>query len=70
MIAKQVISEYVNKYKKGGKIKIKPENRGKFTEYCGGSVTADCIAKGKRSKDPKVRKRATFAENARKWKKK
>ena len=53
---------------KGGKIHIKPENRGKFTEYCGGKVTSECIAKGKRSSDPAVRKRATFAANARKWK--
>lgn len=53
---------------KGGKIYIKPENRGKFTEYCGGKVTSECIAKGKRSSDPTIRKRATFAANARKWK--
>lgn len=54
----------------GGTIHIKPENRGKFTEYCGGKVTAACIAKGKRSPNPKIRKRAIFAENARKWNKK
>ena len=53
--------------KKGG-IHIKKKNRGKFTEYCGGKVTQECIAKGKKSKDPKIRKRATFAANARKWK--
>lgn len=53
--------------KKGG-IHIKPQNKGKFTDYCGGKVTSECIAKGKRSKDPKIRKRATFAANARKWK--
>lgn len=53
--------------KKGG-IHIKKKNRGKFTEYCGGKVTEECIAKGKNSKDPKIRKRATFAANARKWK--
>lgn len=47
-------------------IHIKPSNRGKFTEYCGGKVTAECIARGKRSNDPKIRKRATFAANARK----
>lgn len=51
------------------KIKIKKKkNKGLFTKYCGGNVTAECIAKGKRSKDPKIRKRATFADNARKWK--
>lgn len=52
----------------GGKIHIKKENRGKFTDYCGGNVTSECIAKGKRSSNPAVRKRAIFADNARKWK--
>ena len=46
--------------------KTKKKNKGLFTKYCGGNVTAECIAKGKRSKDPKIRKRATFADNARK----
>lgn len=54
--------------KKGNKIYIKKANRGKFTDYCGGKVTSECIARGKRSPDPKIRKRATFAANARKWK--
>jgi len=53
-------------------IKIKPENKGKFTEYCKGlgfsGVTDKCIAKGKSSKSSAVRKRATFAKNARSWK--
>ena len=53
--------------KKGNKIHIKKENRGKFTEYCGGNVTEACIQKGKNSSDPKIRKRATFAANARTW---
>ena len=53
--------------KKGG-IHIKKKNRGKFTDYCGGKVTQECIEKGKKSSDPKIRKRATFADNARKWK--
>ena len=56
--------------KSGGKIHIKKANRGKFTEYCGGKVTAECIARGKRSPNPTIRKRATFAANARKWNKK
>lgn len=60
-------SPELNTFAKGGKIHIKPENRGKFTKYCGGKVTLECIAKGKRSSDPAVRKRATFAANARKW---
>jgi hypothetical protein len=54
-------------FKKGGSIHIKKENRGKFTEYCGGKVTSECIAKGKNSKSATIRKRATFADNARKW---
>lgn len=49
-------------------IHIKEENRGKFTEYCGGKVTQECINKGKNSPDPAVRKRATFAQNVRKFK--
>ena len=60
-------SPELNTFAKGGKIHIKPENRGKFTKYCVGKVTSECIAKGKRSSDPAVRKRATFAANARKW---
>ena len=56
--------------KKGGKnkIHIKKKNRGKFTEYCGGKVTSECIQRGKNSSNPAIRKRATFAANARKWK--
>lgn len=60
-------SSELNTFDKGGEIHIKPENRGKFTKYCGGKVTSECIARGKRSSDPAVRKRATFAANARKW---
>ena len=62
-----VMSPFGNTFGDGG-IFIKPENRGKFTKYCGGKVTSECIAKGKRSSDPAVRKRATFAANARKFK--
>lgn len=54
-------------FAKGGKIHIKKANRGKFTDYCGGRVTSECIARGKRSKSATVRKRATFSANARKW---
>ena len=55
-------------FKKGSGIHIKKKNRGKFTEYCDGKVTQKCIDKAKKSGNPKLRKRATFAENARKWK--
>ena len=58
----------IDMFKKGNKIKIKKQNRGKFTEYCGGNVTQECIQRGKNSPDPKIRKRATFAGNARHFK--
>jgi hypothetical protein len=53
-------------YKTGGNL-IKKENRGKFTKYCDGKVTQKCIDKAKKSNNPTLRKRATFAENARSW---
>ena len=55
-------------YKKGYKIRIKKQNKGKFTEYCGGKVTQDCINKAKASGNSKLVKRAVFAENSRHWK--
>ena len=58
----------IEAFKKGNKIHIKKENRGKFTDYCGGKVTSECIQRGKNSPDPKIRKRATFAANVRKFK--
>lgn len=53
--------------KKGSGIHIKKKNRGLFTEYCGGKVTDKCIQKAKKSKNPTLRKRATFAQNSRQW---
>ena len=49
-------------------IKIKKKNRGLFTEYCGGKVTQECIDKAKKSGNPKLVKRAVFAQNSRKFK--
>ena len=60
---------YIEFLKSGQKIKIKKENRGKFTEYCEGKVTQECIDKGKKSSSSKIRKQAVFAENARSWNK-
>lgn len=60
----------IEQFKSGGKIHIKKKNRGKFTEYCGGKVTSECIARGKASSSPTIRKRATFAANSRRWHKK
>lgn len=65
----------VSLMKKGGKTKaihIKPSHKGRFTDWCKrngyGGVTSQCKAAGKRSKSASVRKQATFADNASKWK--
>ena len=57
--------------KKGGKpkIHIKESQKGSFTAYCNGKVTNECIQRGKNSPDPKIRKKATFAQNVRRWNK-
>lgn len=57
----------INTFSKGGGIHIKKKNRGKFTDYCGGKVTSECIQRGLHSSNPTTRKRANFARNARKW---
>ena len=54
--------------KNGSGIHIKEKNKGKFTDYCGGKVTDECIQKGKNSSNPAIRKRAVFAQNARHFK--
>lgn len=59
----------IERFKKGNKIHIKKKNRGKFTEWCGGKVTEECIRRGKNSPNPAIRKRATFAQNSRRWSK-
>jgi len=54
-------------------IEIKKSKINTFTNWCKkqgfDSVTTDCIEKGKKSKDKKIVKKATFAGNARKWNK-
>jgi len=54
-------------------IHIKKANRGKFTAYCKrlgeAGVTQKCISKAKSSDNELTRRRAVFAENARKWNK-
>ena len=54
--------------KNGSGIHIKKKNRGKFTSYCGGKVTDECIRRAKSSGNPTLVKRATFADNARHFK--
>lgn len=61
------MSPFGNTFAEGGGIHIKKKNRGKFTEYCGGKVTDECIQRGLHSSNPTTRKRANFARNARKW---
>ena len=61
------VQKWIPFNKKGNKISIRKENEGKFTAYCKGKITEECIQKGKNSPDPKIRKRATFCDNARKW---
>jgi len=67
-----VESMNTDKYKSGG-IHIKPSKRGSFTAWCKshgyGGVTEECIRKGKASSSTAIRKKATFAKNARGWNK-
>ena len=53
-------------FKKGYKIYIKPENRGKFTQTK--KRTGKTTEELTHSKNPLTRKRAIFAQNAKKWK--
>lgn len=53
---KKGIQEATNKMKQKGTV-------GSFREYCGDEVTMECIEKGLKSKDPKIRKKAQFAKN-------
>lgn len=55
-----------NEYAKGGKIHIKPENRGKFTALK--KRTGHSASWFKEHGTPAQRKMATFAINAAKWK--
>lgn len=64
------IKQLVELMKKGSKIHIKESQKGSFTRYCKGKVTEECIQRGKNSPDPKIRKKAVFAQNARHWSKK
>ena len=62
-----ITSGYLQMMKKGSKIYIKPENRGKFnaTKKRTGKTTEELT----HSKNPVTRKRAIFALNSRKWNK-
>jgi hypothetical protein len=53
-------------------INIKPSKVGSFTRWCKtkghNGVTEQCISQGKNSNSSAIRKKATFAKNARGWK--
>lgn len=51
-------------------IRIKPSHKGLFKAAAerAGKSTSEFAREEKHSSDPKMRKRATFAMNARKWK--
>jgi len=57
---------YIEYFRNGNKIHIKPENRGKFTETK--KRTGKTTEELAHSKNPLTRKRAIFAINAKKWK--
>ena len=61
-----VMSPFGNTFKDGGKIHIKPENRGKFTALK--KRTGKPASWFKEHGTPSQKKMATFALNARKWK--
>ena len=63
-IVKEAIEELMKE--SDGKIEIKPENKGKFnaTKKRTGKSTEELT----HSKNPITRKRAIFAQNAKKWK--
>ena len=62
------------KRKRRTAIRIKPSNRGKLRKSAGvkkgRKIPVAKLRQMKRSKNPKTRRRATFALNARKWRKK
>jgi len=74
-IQKKVVKLATKKAKKGKKTKkwmqkaTTDKTEGSFTAYCKrqgfDGVTDECIAKGKNSKNPTTRKRATLAETFR-----
>ena len=50
------------------KIEIKKSHEGRFTKYCDGKVTNECIEEGLASHSTKINKMAQLAKNAREFK--
>lgn len=75
-IIEKIRNEAIYKAKKGGWIQQvtrsmeKKGTKGSFTEWCGGKVTEECIERGLRSKDEKIRRRAQLAKTFREMRKK
>lgn len=69
---KELTTEQISFYKKGSKIHIKKENRGKFTAAAkrAGMGVQEYANKVLRDPNasPQLKKRANFARNAKKWK--
>ena len=65
-------TDLIESYKKGSKIHIKKENRGKFTAAAkrAGMGVQEYASKVLRDPNasPQLKKRANFARNAKKWK--
>jgi len=61
-----VIDNIIGSFKKGGGIHIDPKNKGKFTATK--EKTGETTEELTHSKNPLTRKRAIFAQNAKKWK--
>lgn len=62
----QTISTLIEQFKKGGGIHINPKNKGKFTATK--KKTGKSTEELTHSKNPLTKKRAIFAQNAKKWK--
>ena len=62
----EVINNIISSFKKGGSIHINPANKGKFTATK--KETGKSTEELTHSKNPLTRKRAVFAQNAKKWK--
>ena len=60
----QTVSQMILKFKSGGEIYINPKNKGKFTSTK--KRTGKSTAELKHFKNPLTRKRAVFAQNAKK----
>jgi hypothetical protein len=62
---RKIVGDMTGEYKKGGTIHINPKNKGKFnaTKKATGKSTEELT----HSSNPTTRKRAIFAQNARKW---